>query len=160
MNIEEEWRYVDGTPYEVSSCGRVRRGARILKPRLHSNGYHRVIFSIRANHTDHYVHRLVCTAFHGVPPTSQHHADHIDGTRTNNCATNVRWLSPDENRARRNCAKGERNGASKYTEATVRTILCRRARGETVKDIASDLSISARYVREIACRKVWAHVST
>lgn len=50
---------------------------------------------------DHYVHRLVCGAYHGPAPTPLHQADHIDRDRSNNRPTNLRWLSPTENLARR-----------------------------------------------------------
>jgi hypothetical protein len=65
------------------------------------------------------VSRLVCRAFHGTPPDENYHADHIDKDRANNCFTNLRWLSPSENRARRNCASGSRNGSAKLDEDSV-----------------------------------------
>jgi hypothetical protein len=43
------------------------------------------------------VHRIVATAFHGNPPTSQHVADHIDTNRKNNRPENIRWLTKLEN---------------------------------------------------------------
>ena len=43
------------------------------------------------------VHRIVCTAFHGEPPTDQHVVDHIDTNRANNRPENLRWLTRLEN---------------------------------------------------------------
>ncbi len=43
------------------------------------------------------VHRIVATAFHGEPPTSQHVVDHIDTNRQNNRPENLRWLTKLEN---------------------------------------------------------------
>jgi hypothetical protein len=43
------------------------------------------------------VHRIVCTAFNGPPPTDQHVVDHIDTNRANNRPENLRWLTKLEN---------------------------------------------------------------
>lgn len=43
------------------------------------------------------VHRIVCSAFHGEPPTDQHVVDHIDTNRANNRPENLRWLTRLEN---------------------------------------------------------------
>ncbi|HOW28223.1 MAG TPA: HNH endonuclease signature motif containing protein [Elusimicrobiota bacterium] len=43
------------------------------------------------------IHRIVATAFHGEPPTSQHVVDHIDTNRQNNRPDNVRWVTRLEN---------------------------------------------------------------
>ncbi len=43
------------------------------------------------------VHRIVCVAFHGSPPTDQHVVDHIDTNRANNRPENLRWLTRLEN---------------------------------------------------------------
>jgi hypothetical protein len=43
------------------------------------------------------VHRIVCVAFHGPPPSNQHVVDHIDTNRANNRPENLRWLTRLEN---------------------------------------------------------------
>jgi hypothetical protein len=43
------------------------------------------------------VHRIVATAFHGVPLTPEHVVDHIDTNRRNNRPENLRWLTRLEN---------------------------------------------------------------
>ena len=43
------------------------------------------------------VHRIVCTAFHGEPPTDSHVVDHIDTNRANNRPENLRWVTRLEN---------------------------------------------------------------
>jgi hypothetical protein len=41
------------------------------------------------------IHRIIATAFHGSPPTSQHVVDHIDTNRQNNRPENPRSLMID-----------------------------------------------------------------
>lgn len=43
------------------------------------------------------VHRIVATAFLGIPPSSQHVVDHIDTNRRNNRPENLRWVTKLEN---------------------------------------------------------------
>jgi hypothetical protein len=43
------------------------------------------------------IHRIVATAFHGIPPTEQHVVDHIDTNRKNNRPENLRWVTKLEN---------------------------------------------------------------
>lgn len=43
------------------------------------------------------VHRIVATAFHGLPPTKEHVVDHIDTNRHNNRPENLRWVTRLEN---------------------------------------------------------------
>ena len=59
------------------------------RARLHSNGY------VRWGHS--YVHRIVCTAWHGPPPSREHVVNHTDGDKTNNHPQNLEWVTPREN---------------------------------------------------------------
>jgi hypothetical protein len=46
------------------------------------------------------VHRMVCEAFHGPPPLSSDHADHIVVPSPDNHASNLRWLPAAVNMGR------------------------------------------------------------
>lgn len=154
MNVEI-WKHVDNTPYEVSSFGNVRRGARLLKARRHSNGYTRVSFSIGGVHTDKYVHRLVCTAFHGPAPSALHHADHKDCRRDHNHETNLQWLTPEDNRSRRVFGIGEDASRSKLSLDQVNHIRSMPfARGQDGR-IAAAFGVSREQVRDIRLGKSW-----
>lgn len=43
------------------------------------------------------IHRIVATAFHGIPPTKEHVVDHIDTNKHNNRPENLRWVTRLEN---------------------------------------------------------------
>ncbi len=47
--------------------------------------------------SEHVVHRIIATAFHGPQPTKDHVVDHIDANRRNNRPENLRWVTRLEN---------------------------------------------------------------
>jgi hypothetical protein len=97
----ETWRPIPTAPgYEASSLGRIRNAARgnVLSPSLNpETGYLQTTVSIKGRRKTHAVHRAVCAAFHGEPPTTGHQAAHGNGIRTDNRAENLRWATPSEN---------------------------------------------------------------
>lgn len=46
-----------------------------------------------------FVSKAVCIAWHGPPPSPQHQAAHLDGSRTNNHYSNLAWKTREENAA-------------------------------------------------------------
>lgn len=93
---EEVWKKIEEFPnYSVSSYGNVRNDltGKILKPRLHTHGYHRIC--LRKNN-DTYIHRLVATAF-CENENKYEYVDHRDHNKTNNHYTNLRWVSRSQN---------------------------------------------------------------
>jgi len=105
--------------YEISDIGRVRRvkpgmGAvvgRILRISLDSDGYENVHLSSPGFRRTVTVHRLVALAFLGVPDSPME-ACHVDGRRTNNVLSNLRWGTHADN-VRDTLIHGTHNQASK-----------------------------------------------
>jgi hypothetical protein len=97
---EAECSYKNET-YSVRDNGAVLRHPQIIeKPRKSDNMW---TFG-KANERTGYleiagerVHRIVATAFHGIPPSPEHIVDHIDTNRQNNRPENLRWLTRLEN---------------------------------------------------------------
>lgn len=98
--------------YEVSSDGRVRSLPHELldsaghhrkfpgkerKTYLSRSGYLTVGISNEGRRRTIPVHVLVCQAFHGLAPSSDHEVRHVDGTRTNNHSDNLVWGTRSEN---------------------------------------------------------------
>ena len=96
--------------YQVSNFGRVRRIAdysnqnsewnlyepKILTPRLHTNGYLRVMLSVSGKHYDRYIHRLVAAAFIDNE-NGYSEVNHIDGNKQNNNVLNLEWCTRSQN---------------------------------------------------------------
>lgn len=93
--------------YQISDTGLVRRKERVcvdslgrhkkipellLQPRPTKTGYLRV----QINYKDYYIHRLVAQAF--IPnPLHKSEVNHIDGNKSNNCVSNLEWVTKQEN---------------------------------------------------------------
>lgn len=61
-------------------------------------------------------------------------------------------------KGRANTARGERSGAAKLTEASVREIRRRHRSGERQKDIAAALGVTPSHVSKIVSGHHWSHV--
>jgi len=105
----EVWKPVVGYEgwYSVSSLGRVRRdrqaigtqAGKLLSLRPRKGGYVPVVLSKNGVTKQFLVHVLVCTAFHGPPPSPDHEVNHKsdDGDRSNNCEDNLEWGTHGKN---------------------------------------------------------------
>ena len=67
------------------------------------------------------VHRLVCMAFHGMPPSAAHQVRHLNGNRTDNRPCNLAWGTQKENwtdrKAHGRGMDGENHPMSKLSDA-------------------------------------------
>lgn len=114
--VAAEWRSIPGYEgYEASSQGAVRNAktGKILKQTANSWGYFEV--GVRAagvtKGVKKKVHRLVALAF-VANPEGKAEVNHIDGSKTNNAAANLEWLTKRENFE-------HARAAGKYTSAVL-----------------------------------------
>lgn len=152
----EIWKDVPGSPnYEVSSLGRVRKKAVILKPWKNYTGYEYI--GMKGKRWA--VHRLVCHAFNGPPPEGKPMVAHGDGTRDNNSLDNLRWASYSENlldaiehgtrRPIRELVADRPIGNrpnSKLTAEQIKEIQKRRANGEARKALADEYGVCEKQI--------------
>ena len=129
-----------------------------LKPRPNGQGYLRICLVKQNKNVDRYVHRLVCQAFHGLPPTKNHQVDHINGCRSDNKYTNLRWLTKSENLSRRLPIRGSESPNSKLNEDDVLMIRSSKYYKGFDRDIADNLGVARETVRDIRNGRSWTHV--
>lgn len=130
--MTETWKpYKDA--HEVSDTGLVRTKDGVMIPIFDFGGTpgkrYRGAHILGKNH---YVHRLICEAFHGPCPSDKNTVDHIDRDRTNNHPSNLKWASRTEN----NLNRGFRtvcSATSKSKEPYIREYLRKNVKGEDVK---------------------------
>lgn len=83
-------------------------------------GYLTITMSHEGKRVTKAVHRLICIAFHGEPPTPAAETRHLDGNGSNNLPSNLCWGSAIENwqdkRAHGTATVGERHPAAKFTD--------------------------------------------
>lgn len=124
----EEWRAVDGWPYEVSSLGRVRPvnwsranpNRNPLKAFQNKDGYPRVRLcrdetTVTRSIT---VHTLVCIAWHGPKPFPAAQVRHLDGKIDHISPDNLCWGTSKENAADR-----DRHGTQAKGDQSLRAVL-------------------------------------
>ncbi len=175
--MNEVWKSIDGWPeYQVSDLGNVRRilkspspkatkknaenMGRPLSPSVHRDGYLYVCLKRPGHYETKKVHRLVCEAFHGKPPLPNMDVNHKDTVRSNCAATNLEWMTRQENleHARihgNGCRKGRRNAQAKLSENQIIAI---REDERTQREIATDYDVCQQTVSLIKSRKSWSHI--
>jgi hypothetical protein len=183
FGMNEIWLPVTGYEglYEVSSFGRVRSLNRIHKSRnqwgeitrswpaklLRLNrqiktGYYHVQLCSAGKIKAHLVHRLVCEAFNGPSPQGLECA-HLDGTRTNNSAENLKWLTSKENQSHRvihgTANIGDNAHQAILCEAEIPRIRERRKQGETYRNIAEDYGVHLSTIHYACNGKNWSCVA-
>jgi hypothetical protein len=121
----EQWKPVSGFAYEVSSIGRVRRfGRKVLQSRQDKDGYLIVVLCRDGIPHDRKVHQLVCSAFNQPRPSKRHEVRHLNGTRSNNIPSNLKWGLGKHNAADRdrhgNTVRGERHRRARFSNKLIR----------------------------------------
>ena len=97
----EQWKTIEEAEnYEVSNLGNIRNifTKKILKGRPSASGYLQVSIKIdeESCFKNQYIHRLVDQ--HWIDnPEHKEQVNHKDGNKSNNCITNLEWVTSSEN---------------------------------------------------------------
>lgn len=155
-------RLIPGTPgLYATECGRIlREDGSEVKPGT-SKGYKRVGIRENGKRSFHYVHRLVCLAYHGEPQPG-HVARHKDGGRTNNRPDNLEWGTLRDNwddAVRHGAARiGERHPRAKFTHREVLLMRLAAKHGATATEIADTLGDVQTSVRSAVNGSKFKHL--
>lgn len=166
---------IPGFPnYQITKDGRVwsnskktSRGVglqhfgRWLRPRLR-RGYWAVTFSKESKQYTRSIHRLVLETFVGLCPAGMQ-CRHLDGIKTNNRLSNLKWGTGSENaqdEIRHGGRRGEKNGRAKLVSGDIGVILyLRNVAKFTLRDIAWQFNMTRSNIGLICKRKTWQNLN-
>lgn len=149
------WKEIEGFEnYEVSTEGEVRNKKynRLLSPSPGAGGYLRVNLRKDKKSYQHYIHRLVASAF----LEGEGEVNHLDGNRTNNRVDNLEWTTHQENvnHAFEILHRIPSRGAVKvlvvYTDGTEKTF-------DGIKQCAEYYNIDSATIRDYVNHKLTKH---
>lgn len=150
----------DGQIQGPGSCG---KGPTWLKQMSDRNGYLRISVKLEGKWCRRGVHTLVCTAFHGPPPTPAHRVAHWNGVNTDNRVENLRWATAAENAADAirlgEICRGTSHYKTHITEQDVRDIRTARALGIPLKVLSDRYGVLKPAISAITTRRTWRHVA-
>jgi hypothetical protein len=155
-----------GNIYAMFSHSKYQAG-RMLKHRVHKQGYLTVVLAKDNKGKSHFIHRLLMLAFSPVSNSDDLDVNHIDGNKKNNSLDNLEWLTPQANTRHARLVlnawgerqvRGERVAGSKLTADKVREIRRLRESGMTYKSIGQRFGINLASVHKITSRQTWAHI--
>lgn len=107
--------------YYVSNLGNIYNSKKNTYSNitLHPGNYVQVsLRTVDGGQISIHIHRLVCMAFHGLPPSPDHEVDHVNCDKTCNYEGNLEWVTAKEN-INRACI----NDLIKFGEDNYRAIL-------------------------------------
>lgn len=162
----EEWKPVVGYEglYEVSNLGGLRslrkRWLGSLRP-WNKDGYCWFRLFKNGKKLSTGVHRLVLMAFVGPCPDGYQSA-HLDGNRSNNCVSNLAWVTGKENSDHKvihdTWIRGERMWNAKLDDNKVQLIRKLSLDGFKGSEIADLLNVSRGCIYGVINGKRWTHV--
>lgn len=145
--------------YEVDIFGNIFLHGNLQPSAILSDGY----FYAKIRTKPKVLHRLVLLAFVGDPPSPDYEGCHRDGNRLNNCLTNLRWGTKEDNTADkiRHGTNKKKIGSGK-TKLNRKQILLIRKMGQTKKcthqEIASKFQVSRPNISAILSGKRWENI--
>ena len=152
------------TEFYVSSLGRVfnitkNKFAKIFK---NDSGYLYCQSYYNGKRTSLLINKLVAETFLGFPFNIKNpEADHINRDKLDNNIANLRWLSREENLARRELSdqSGQNNSNSKYSKNLIIKIAKLLESGQyTVSEISKIVSVPYSTVNDIKRKERWKEI--
>jgi hypothetical protein len=144
------------------------RTRRPVRPSFNKKGYLQVCLQNKKSRT---IHRIVAMAFVDNP-NNKPQVNHIDGNKQNNHASNLEWVTNEENQSHAIkmglwdgiskklsiIQKGEGNSAGKLSENDVLAIYSLLKQGEKVGVIARRFGVHSSNISAIKSGKSWNHL--
>jgi DNA-binding transcriptional regulator YiaG len=115
-------------------------------------GYRAVGTKVNGKHRTLYVHRLVASAFVDKPEGKEE-VNHLDGDKTNNCVSNLEWVTRRENQVHMAKRGTTRKKLTEEQVMSIRKMLEAKVRPDVV---AETFKVSLSAIRHIESGRSWA----
>jgi hypothetical protein len=105
------------------------------------------------------LHRIVAETFHGPCPAGMQCA-HLDGTRDNCAASNLKWVTPSENASHKHThGTAYLNRGKKLSAESALGIKRDLASGMAMKKIARKYGVGPTTIHGIKTGRLWRHIT-
>ena len=145
--------------YIITEQGEIinKHNNRVVKPQKNGKGYLRVSIGKKLV----FVHRLVAEKY--IPnPENKLQINHKDGNKLNNCASNLEWVTNQENRnhALENGLHlyGEKCGFAKLTIEDVKFI--RSDNTHNITELSKMFNVSRSTIRDVKTGRTWKQLKS
>lgn len=158
----ERWQKIEGFEhFEVSNLGRVRSRGTGKELSTHQGRNGAPVVGLRDENgktTTRFVSGLAARAFLGAPPSPTAVVTHLNGDKTDNRASNLRWVERRDYDGWRHVRYGAANNKSRLNEQAVREIRRAFAEGASYAALSRKYGVADTTVRKVVARETWAHV--
>jgi len=155
---------INDATYTICENGDVYGKQGILKQRPNTDGYASFTAGRKGNRTRVCTHRLVAKFF-VENPNGYPEVDHKDANRENAAASNLEWVSHQENIDRAHNKghyagriQGAKNPKAKLNEEIVRELRKLYAEGHTIRELHKQYGIPESTIGNIVHRHTWKDV--
>jgi len=107
-----------------------------LKGHSNGKGYQTITMSHENHKVSKNVHKLICMAFHGMPPLLSSQVRHLDSNQINNLPYNLKWGTQEENWMDRKMV-GRGNEGEKHPNAKLTDFEMKALKWAIEKDLVS-----------------------
>lgn len=141
--------------YKTVSSDTTKRGEGYLRVELNKNGKGKKYF----------VHRLVAETFIDKPSPDATFVNHIDGNKSNNCVSNLEWVTHRQNVDHAVSTglqpRGESIGTSLYSEDTIHDACRYIQQGNlSLQDISDITGLNYYTVSDLKNKRSWKHITS
>ena len=150
---------IDGySDYKIDEEGNVYgKNGNILKPFTTSTSEYLYVtlFSDKKKKKNFSVHRLVALTFLNNP-FSKKHVNHVDGNKLNNKASNLEWVTREENM--QHACRNKLHNTTKLSVCDIKKIRALKNKGSSVSKLASMFNVHKTTVHRLLGGRTWSHV--
>lgn len=148
--------------YQIDTNGVIyNKNGSVKKTCPNGRGYEIVNFYVNHKRTGFGVHTLVAKQFLPEPPLEQNEVNHIDGNKSNNCVSNLEWVSAKENMRHSNHVLGNMMEGNNWKAVAIYSIDVKGNRVDypSIMTAAREISTQTGALPKSIQNRIWAVLS-